>query len=114
MARVKRGVTKRRAHKKILKANRGYQGPRSKLIRVAADAYWKAGQAAFGGRRKRKGQMRQKWIVRLGAAVRPFGLSYSQFIKKLSDKKILLNRKILSELAIREPDDFKTIVDFTK
>jgi len=114
MVRVKRGVTKRRAHKKILRANRGFQGPRSKLIRVASNAYWKAGQAALGGRRKRKGQMRAKWIIRLGAAVRPFGLSYSKFIKKLSEKKIILNRKILSELAIREPDAFKAVVEATK
>ena len=114
MVRVKRGVTKRKRHKKILKANKGYEHARGKLIRIAHDAYWKSGKYAFAGRRKRRGDMRRKWILKINAALKPFDVSYSRFIKMLSDKKILLNRKALAELSVREPDIFKQIVEIAK
>lgn len=114
MVRIKRGVTKRRAHKKIISSNKGYERPRSKLIRAAANAYWKAGEEAFAGRHIRKRQMRQKWIVRLGAAAKKHGLSYSSLIKKLAEKKVLLNRKMLSEIAIRYPQAFEKVIEAVK
>lgn len=111
MVRVKRGVTKHKRHVKIRRATRGYEHARSKLHRAAVNAFWKAGQYSLQGRRKRKGQMRKKWIIRLNAALETFSISYSKFIKKLADKKIALNRKVLSELAIRFPKAFKAVVE---
>lgn len=111
MVRVKRGLTKHKRHIKVKKATRGYEHARSKLHRAALNAFWKAGQYSFQGRRKKKGQMRKKWIMRLNGALESFSISYSKFIKKLSDRKIILNRKVLSEVAIRFPQAFKTVVE---
>lgn len=110
MARIKRGVTSHKKHKKLLKLAKGYRGVRSKLVRRAKESVLHAGAYAFAGRKQRKRDMRKLWIVQLGNAVRSEGLSYSRFIKGLKDKNILLDRKILAELAVNHPEDFKKIV----
>lgn len=110
MARVKRGVTSHRKHKKILKLTRGHRGGRSKLIKEAKSSLLHAGEYAFAGRKLRKRDMRRLWIIRLQAAVRAEGLSYSQFISGLKKKNIKLDRKILADLAVSEPSSFKKIV----
>lgn len=110
MARVKRGVTSHRRHKKLHKLTKGYRGGRSKLVREAKSALLHAGEYAFAGRKLRKRDMRRLWIIQLGAAVRTEGLSYSRFMAGLKAKKILLDRKILADLAVHHPEDFKQIV----
>lgn len=110
MSRVKRGVTSHRRHKKVLKLTKGHKGGRSKLIRRAKESLLHAGQYAFAGRKLRKRDMRKLWIIQLNAAVRAEGLSYSKFINGLKVKKINLDRKILAELAVNHPGDFKKIV----
>lgn len=110
MARVKRGVTSHRKHKKVLSLTKGHRGGRSKLIREAKSSLLHAGQYAFAGRKLRKRDMRRLWIVQLGNAVRNEGLSYSKFISGLKAKKINLDRKILADLAVNHIDDFKKIV----
>ena len=110
MARVKRGVTSHRRHKKVLKLTKGHRGGRSKNIREAKSSLLHAGQYAFAGRKLRKRDMRSLWIIQLGNAVRNEGLSYSKFINQLKLKKIQLDRKILADLAVNHPEDFKKIV----
>jgi len=103
MARVKRGVTAHAKHKKVLKAAKGYYGRRKNTIRIAKQAVEKAQQYAFRDRKRRKRTFRALWIQRLNAAVRPFGLNYSRFIAGLSKAGIVVDRKVLSDLAITEP-----------
>src|SRR3989344_3263004 len=110
MARVKRGIVTHRKHKKLHELTKGYKGGRSKLIREAKSALLHAGEYAFAGIKMRKRDMRRLWIVQLGNAVRNEGLSYSKFISGLKTKNILLDRKILAELAVNNIDDFKQIV----
>lgn len=110
MARVKRGVTSHRKHKKVLSLTKGHRGGRSKLVREAKSSLLHAGQYAFAGRKLRKRDMRKLWTVQLGNAVKGEGLSYSKFIFLLRTKNIKLNRKILADLAINHPDDFKKII----
>lgn len=110
MARVKRGVTKRRRHKKVLKLAKGYTLGRSKLFRQAQEAVIHAGADAYRGRKEKKRQMRALWITRLSAALEPYNLSYSKFIHFLKEKNIELDRKILSEIAEADPDTFNQIV----
>jgi large subunit ribosomal protein L20 len=114
MARVKRGVTAHAKHKKVLKAAKGYYGRRKNTIRVAKQAVEKANQYAFRDRKRRKRSFRALWIQRLNAAVRPFGLNYSRFIAGLSNAGIMVDRKVLSDLAIREPAAFQAIVEKVK
>jgi large subunit ribosomal protein L20 len=114
MARVKRGVTAHAKHKKVLKAAKGYYGRRKNTIRVAKQAVEKANQYAFRDRKRRKRSFRALWIQRLNAAVRPFGLNYSRFIAGLSNAGIMVDRKVLSDLAIREPAAFQAIVEKAK
>jgi large subunit ribosomal protein L20 len=114
MARVKRGVTAHAKHKKVLKAAKGYYGRRKNTIRVAKQAVEKAQQYAFRDRKRRKRTFRALWIQRLNAAVRPFGLNYSRFIAGLSKAGILVDRKVLSDLAISEPATFEAIVGQAK
>lgn len=109
MARVKRGVTSHRKHKKILKLTKGHVGVRSKLIRRAKESLLHADQYSFAGRKQRKRQMRRLWIVQLGNAVRAEGLSYSKFMSSLKLRNINLDRKILADLAVNHPEDFKQI-----
>lgn len=110
MARVKRGVTSHKKHKKVLKLTKGHRGGRSKLIREAKSSLLHAGQYAFAGRKLRKRDMRRLWITQLGIAVREEGLSYSKFISQLRTRHIKLDRKVLADLAVHHPDDFKKIV----
>lgn len=110
MARIKRGVTSHRKHKKILQQTRGHRGGRSKLIREAKSSLLHAGQYAYHGRKLRKREMRKLWIIQLGNAVRAEGLSYSKFIHALKEKNINLDRKTLSDLAVNHLEDFKKIV----
>src|SRR5439155_1180568 len=114
MARVKRGVTGHAKHKKIYKAAKGYYGRRKNTIRVAKQAVEKANQYAYRDRKRRKRTFRALWIQRLNAAVRPFGLTYSRFIDGLGKAGVSVNRKILSDLAIREPAAFEAIVTKAK
>src|SRR3954465_3804678 len=114
MARVKRGVTSHAKHKKVLKAAKGYYGRRKNTIRIAKQAVEKAHQYAFGDRKRRKRTFRALWIQRLNAAVRPFGLTYSRFIDGLAKAGITVDRKVLSDLAIREPAAFQAIVEKAK
>jgi large subunit ribosomal protein L20 len=114
MARVKRGVTAHAKHKKILKAAKGYYGRRKNTIRVAKQAVEKANQYAFRDRKRKKRTFRALWIQRLNAAVRPFELSYSRFIDGLARAGITVDRKVLSDLAIREPAAFQAIVEKAK
>lgn len=110
MARVKRGVTSHRRHKKLLKLAKGYVGSRSKLVLQAKEATLHAGQYAFAGRRQRRRDMRKLWITQMGISLRNEGTSYSKFIAALKTKNILLDRKILAEIAVTDPDTFKKIV----
>jgi len=112
--RVKTGYVRTRKHKKILKQAKGYWMTRHKRVKVAKEAVMHAGQYAYNGRRIRRRDIRKLWIVRLNAALKPFAIKYSVFIKLLIDKKIELNRKILSEIAINDPHTFKTIVESVK
>jgi large subunit ribosomal protein L20 len=114
MARVKRGVTAHAKHKKVLKAAKGYYGRRKNTIRVAKQAVEKANQYAFRDRKRRKRTFRALWIQRLNAAVREFGLTYSKFIDGLAKSGVAVDRKVLSDLAIREPGAFQAIVDRAK
>ena len=111
MARVKRGVTGHAKHKKVFKAAKGYYGRRKNTIRVAKQAVEKANQYAYRDRKRRKRTFRALWIQRLNAAVRPFGLNYSRFIDGLAKAGLLVDRKVLSDLAIHEPAAFKALVD---
>ena len=114
MARVKRGVTAHAKHKKVLKAAKGYYGRRKNTIRVAKQAVEKAAQYAYRDRKRKKRTFRALWIQRLNAAVRPFGLNYSRFIDGLSKAGVMVDRKVLSDLAIREPAAFEAIVGQAK
>ena len=114
MARVKRGVTGHAKHKKVLKAAKGYYGRRKNTIRIAKQAVEKANQYAFRDRKRRKRTFRALWIQRLNAAVRPFGLNYSRFVDGLTKAGIVMDRKVLSDLAIREPAAFEAIVGQVK
>ena len=114
MARVKRGVTSHAKHKKIFKAAKGFYGRRKNTIRIAKQAVEKANQYAFRDRKRRKRTFRALWIQRLNAAVRPFGLNYSRFIAGLDKAGILVDRKVMSEIAIMEPAAFQAIVEKAK
>lgn len=110
MARVKRGVTAHRKHKKLLKLTKGYKGGRSKLVRQAKEASLHAGQYAFAGRKQKKRDMRKLWITQMGIALKNEGLSYSKFVSALKARNILLNRKILAELAAHDIEAFKKVI----
>ena len=114
MSRVKRGVTAHAKHKKVYKAAKGFYGRRKNTIRAAKPAVEKAAQYAFRDRKRRKRTFRALWIQRLNAAVRPFGLNYSKFIDGLAKAGLTVDRKVLSDLAIREPAAFQAIVEKAK
>lgn len=114
MARVKRGITSRRKHKKLLKLTKGFRGTKSKLVRVAREALLHAGQYAYHGRKLRKRDFRRLWITRIGEAVKKEDLSYSVFMGRLKKTKIELDRKILADLVVNDPSTFKAVVDKTK
>ena len=112
--RVKRGSVRHNRHKKVRKLAKGYRGMRRTTFRKANEAVMKAGQHAYIDRRKKKRDFRSLWIVRINAAVRERGISYSRFIKGLKDKNISIDRQSLSEMAIHEPKVFDKIVEAVK
>ncbi len=114
MARVKRGVTSHAKHKKVLKAAKGFYGRRKNTIRIAKQAVEKSMQYAYRDRKNRKRSFRALWIQRINAAVRPFGLNYSKFIDGAAKAGIMVDRKVMSELAIMEPAAFQAIVEKAK
>ena len=114
MPRVKRGVTARASHKKVIDAAKGYRGRRKNVFRVANEAVMKAGQYQYRDRRQRKRQFRALWIARINAASRQHGLTYSVFMNGLSRAEIGIDRKVLSDIAIFDKDAFAKIVDQVK
>ena len=110
MARVKRGVTSHQKHKKLLKLTKGHKGGRSTLVKQAKESLLHAGEYAFAGRKQRRRDMRKLWIIQLGNAVRREGFSYSRFISGLKTNNINLDRKVLADMAINNPEDFKKIL----
>lgn len=114
MPRVKRGVTARARHKKILKKAKGYYGARSRVFRTAKQAVIKAGQYAYQGRKQRKRQFRSLWIIRVNAAVRKHEMSYSRFIAGLKIANIEIDRKVLADLAVNDKNAFEAIVTQVK
>src|SRR5579863_6574362 len=114
MARIKRGTVSRRKHNKLLEQTKGYRGTKSKLVKIAKEASLHAGQYAYHGRKLRKRDFRTLWIIRIGEAVKKEDLSYSVFIDKLHKANIQLDRKILSNLVVEDPQTFKQIVDTIK
>ncbi|HYD70787.1 50S ribosomal protein L20 [Azospirillum sp.] len=111
MARVKRGVTTHARHRKILKLAKGYRGRNSKNFRIAIEKVEKALQYAYRDRRNKKRDFRGLWIQRINAGVRQYGLTYSRFINGIKLAGIEMDRKVLSDLAAREPEAFKALVD---
>lgn len=114
MPRVKRGVTARARHKKVLTLAKGYRGRRGNVFKVAKEAVLKAGQYAYRDRRTKKRVFRQLWIARINAYVRGFGISYSQFINGLQKSGITLDRKMLANLAIHDQNAFRQIIEQVK
>ena len=112
--RVKTGFVRRRHHKKIIKMAKGYRMTRHRLFKRANEAVLRAGQHAYIGRKLRKRDMRRLWIQRINAALSEYEISYSQFIHHLNQSKIELNRKILADLAVSDPNTFKVIVEKAK
>lgn len=114
MARVKRGVTSHAKHKKVLKAAKGYYGRRKNVYRAAVQAVEKAGQYAYRDRRRKKRNFRSLWIQRINAATRELGLTYGRFIDGLGKAGVAVDRKILADLAVREPQAFASLVEKAK
>lgn len=114
MARVKRGVIARRRHNKVLSRAKGYYNARRKVYRVANQAVIKAGQYAYIGRKQRKRQFRALWIVRINAAARQFGLSYSRLMNGLKKANITLDRKVLADIAVHDIAAFGAIAEKAK
>lgn len=114
MPRVKRGVTARARHKKILKLAKGYYGARSRVYRVAKQAVIKAGQYAYRDRRVKKRDFRSLWIVRINAQARVEGITYSQFIAGLKKAGIIMDRRVLADLAYHDKPAFAAVVQQAK
>ena len=111
MARVKRGVTAHRRHKRLLRAAEGRRGTRSRLIKPAREALLHAMAYAYIGRKQRKRQMRQLWVIRLNAAARLHGLTYGKFISGLKTAGVVLDRKVLADIAVRDAATFARIAE---
>lgn len=114
MSRVKRGVTTRAKHKKVLESTKGYRMTKNRLIKVAQEAMLHAGEYAHTGRKLKKRDFRSLWISRINQSVQEMDLSYNQFINALKKAEIPLDRKILADLALKDPQIFKIIVDKVK
>ena len=114
MPRVKRGVTARARHKKILVQAKGYRGRRSKVFRIAKQAVMRAGQYAYRDRRNKKREFRALWITRINAAARLHGLSYSALISGLKQAEITINRKVLADLAVNDMPAFAQLAEVAK
>lgn len=109
--RVKTGFARRRAHNKIHGLTKGYRMTKNRLVKVGKEAILHAGAYAYNGRKEKKQYFRRLWIIRLNGVLRDHGLSYSTFIKKLKNKNIALDRKVLAEIALRDPAAFKQILN---
>ncbi len=114
MQSVKRGVTARARHKKVMKAAKGYYGARSRVYRVAVQAVTKAGQYAYRDRRQKKRQFRQLWIARINAAARLNGISYSRMIDGLKKASIEVDRKVLADIAVHDAVGFTALAEKAK
>ncbi|MEW6704516.1 MAG: 50S ribosomal protein L20 [Pseudomonadota bacterium] len=114
MPRVKRGVTARARHKKVLALAKGYRGRRKNVFRIAKQAVMKAGQYAYRDRRAKKRVFRQLWIARINAASRELGVTYSKFMAGLKKAQIDIDRKVLADLAVNDPAAFGSIVEKVK
>lgn len=110
MVRIKAGTTTRRRHKKVLKLAKGYWMSRHKQFKKAQEAVLHAGAYAYGGRKDKKRDFRQLWIIRLNATLRNHGTTYSKFIDALNKKKVGLDRKVLAQIAVEHPQVFEKIV----
>jgi large subunit ribosomal protein L20 len=114
MTRIKRGVASHRRHKKLLKSTKGYKNLRRRIVKWAKNASTKAGQNSYMGRRLRRRDMRSLWITRINAACRGQGISYSRLMYGLLKSKVKVDRKILSELAVSNPEVFSRFVEIAK
>ena len=114
MARIKGGVGAKKRHNRVLKLAKGYRGARSKQYRVAKQSVMRALTTSYAGRKQRKRQFRQLWIARINAAARMNGLSYSKFMYGLKLAEVDLNRKMLSEMAISDPEGFAKLAEVAK
>ena len=114
MARIKGGLNAKKKHNRVLKLAKGYRGARSKQYRVAKQSVMRALASSFSGRKERKRQFRRLWIARINAAARLNGISYSRFMYGLKLAQIDINRKMLSEMAISDPDGFAALVEVAK
>lgn len=114
MTRVKSGENAHRRHRKVVKAAKGYRGLRSRNFRAAKNAVMKAGMNSYVHRRTKKRTFRTLWIARINAALAPLGVKYSRFIFSLTDKGVIINRKMLAELAANEPKAFEAVVEAVK
>lgn len=112
--RIKRAVNAVKKRRSILKSAKGYRGAKSKLYRTAREQVMKSGQYAYIGRKQKKRDFRALWITRINAACRLNGISYSKFISGLKSKNIELNRKVLADMAVREPEAFAALVGQVK
>jgi large subunit ribosomal protein L20 len=114
LPRIKRGVTSHRRHKKVLALTKGHRATRHSLIKRARESMLKALSYAYAHRRERKGDMRRIWILRVSAASRSQGLTYSQFMDGLKKAGVEINRKMLADMAVREPEAFAELVTIAK
>ena len=114
MARIKGGLNAKKKHKRVLKLAKGYRGARSKQYRIAKQSVMRALEESYTGRKQRKRQFRQLWIARINAAARINGLSYSKFMHGLKLAGIDLNRKMLAEMAVSDPEGFAQLVETAK
>ena len=114
MARIKGGMNAKKKHKRVLKLAKGYRGARSKQYRVAKQSVMRALEESYTGRKQKKRQFRQLWIARINAAARMNGLSYSKFMYGLKLAEVNVNRKLLSEMAISDPEGFASLVEVAK
>ena len=114
MARIKGGLNAKKKHNRVLKLAKGYRGARSKQYRVAKQSVMRALTSSFAGRKQRKRQFRRLWIARINAAARMNGLSYSRFLYGLKLAEIYIKRKMLSEMAISDPEGFASLVETAK
>ena len=114
MARIKGGMNAKKKHKRVLKLAKGYRGARSKQYRVAKQSVMRALEESYTGRKQKKRQFRQLWIARINAAARMNGLFYSKFMYGLKLAEVNVNRKMLSEMAISDPEGFASLVEVAK
>lgn len=114
MARIKGAMMTRKRRKKTLKLAKGYYGSKSKHFKMAKQQVMKSGNYAFAGRKQKKRQYRNLWITRINNAVRPLGMNYSAFMNGLKKQGVTLNRKMLSEMAIHDPQSFAALVESVK